>query len=136
MPEPPAEPLPRRKGPRQQQPYPQPPVELVQSAFGPVHMTPAPPPGPPQFQAFTPVAQPASEANGGEADKPYQPLKDVSQTRRCFRQPDGRWWLRIDVTAEQMAGGASARCRPGSPPTWGCRRARAGRSGARPASWR
>jgi hypothetical protein len=80
----------------------------VQSAFGPVHMTPAPPPGPPQFQAFTPVAQPASEANGGEADKPYQPLKDVSQTRRCFRQPDGRWWLRIDVTAEQMAGGECA----------------------------
>ncbi|MEV4567032.1 hypothetical protein AB0K12_24965 [Nonomuraea sp. NPDC049419] len=107
-PEPPAEPLPRRKGPRQQQPYPQPPVELVQSAFGPVHMTPAPPPGPPQFQAFTPVVQPAGEANGGEADQPYQPLKDVSQTRRCFRQPDGRWWLRIDVTAEQMAGGECA----------------------------
>ncbi|TYB56772.1 hypothetical protein FXF51_42435 [Nonomuraea sp. PA05] len=97
----PPPPLPQRK-PYQQQP--QPPVELVPSAFGPVGMTPQPPPGPPQFQAFTPAAQPMQEANG-EQDKPYQPLKDVSQTRRCFRQPDGRWWLRIDVTAEQLAGG-------------------------------
>ncbi|MEV0195426.1 hypothetical protein [Nonomuraea sp. NPDC050691] len=47
---------------------------------------------------------------GGEQQigKPYQPLKDVSQTRRCFRQPDGRWWLRVDVTAEQLAGGECA----------------------------
>ncbi|MCP2364616.1 hypothetical protein HD597_011636 [Nonomuraea thailandensis] len=103
QPELPPPPLPQRK-PFQQQP--QPPVELVPSAFGPVGMTP-PPPGPPQFQAFTPVAQPAQEANG-EPDKPYQPLKDVSQTQRCFRQPDGRWWLRIDVTAEQLAGGECA----------------------------
>ncbi|MFG1700772.1 hypothetical protein [Nonomuraea sp. NPDC049309] len=110
VPEPPAEPLPRRKAQRQQQPYPQPPVELVPSAFGPVHMTPAPPPGPPQFQAFTPVVPPSGDGNGvaGDGDKPYQPLKDVSQTRRCFRQPDGRWWLRIDVTAEQLAGGECA----------------------------
>ncbi|WP_263657405.1 prolipoprotein diacylglyceryl transferase [Nonomuraea gerenzanensis] len=102
QPELPPPPLPQRK-PYQQQP---PPVELVPSAFGPVGITP-PPPGPPQFQAFTPAAppvQPMQEANG-EQDKPYQPLKDVSQTRRCFRQPDGRWWLRIDVTAEQLAGG-------------------------------
>ncbi|PZG05523.1 hypothetical protein [Nonomuraea aridisoli] len=63
-----------------------------------------PPAGPPVFQAFTPVTPPANEANG-EPERPYQPLKDVSQTRRCFRQPDGRWWLRIDVTAEQLAGG-------------------------------
>ncbi|GAA2889111.1 hypothetical protein GCM10020220_094120 [Nonomuraea rubra] len=97
-PELPPPPLPQRK-PYQQQP--QPPVELVPSAFGPVGLTP---PGPPQFQAFTPAVQPSQEANG-EQDKPYQPLKDVSQTRRCFRQPDGRWWLRIDVTAEQLAGG-------------------------------
>ncbi|WP_146103911.1 hypothetical protein [Nonomuraea solani] len=85
-------------------------VEVVpQSAFGPLQV--APPPGPPQFQAFTPVAPPQSESNGGppeeehEQEQEYQPLKDVSQTRRCFRQPDGRWWLRIDVTAEQLGGG-------------------------------
>ncbi|MEU8323087.1 hypothetical protein AB0C33_32390 [Nonomuraea sp. NPDC048881] len=71
--------------------------------------SPPGPPGPPQFQAFTPVPPPPAEGNGGaEQNKPYQPLKDVSQTRRCFRQPDGRWWLRIDVTAEQLAGGECA----------------------------
>ncbi|MGP3957586.1 hypothetical protein ACTWPT_16420 [Nonomuraea sp. 3N208] len=88
-------------------PRPQPPMDLpAQSAFGPV---PMPPPGPPQFQAFTPGAPPPGESNGGSGEqKPYQPLKDVSQTRRCFRQPDGRWWLRIDVTAEQLAGGECA----------------------------
>ncbi|WP_143082418.1 hypothetical protein [Nonomuraea wenchangensis] len=86
----------------------QPPMDMPpQSAFGPVPLPPSPPPGPPQFQAFKPVA--AHEQNGGSGEqKPYQPLKDVSQTRRCFRQPDGRWWLRVDVTAEQMAGGECA----------------------------
>jgi hypothetical protein len=81
-------------------------AEPAPSAFGQLQ---TPPPGPPQFQAFIPVTPPA-ESNGGtgEHDKPYQPLKDVSQTRRCFRQPDGRWWLRIDVTAEQLAGGECA----------------------------
>ncbi|MEO3805797.1 hypothetical protein [Nonomuraea sp. B1E8] len=96
----------------QPQPQPQPQAAQApqaQSAFGPVQAAP-PPAGPPQFQAFAPVA-PAGESNGGSADEagqPYQPLKDVSQTRRCFRQPDGRWWLRIDVTAEQLAGGECA----------------------------
>ncbi|MFG1704002.1 hypothetical protein ACFLIM_12485 [Nonomuraea sp. M3C6] len=85
-----------------------PPPPQPQSAFGPAQ---SPPPGPPQFQAFTPVTPPVGESNGGsgeQQDKPYQPLKDVSQTRRCFRQPDGRWWLRVDVTAEQLAGGECA----------------------------
>ncbi|WP_125636761.1 hypothetical protein [Nonomuraea sp. WAC 01424] len=93
----------------------QPPAEFQQphSAFGAVPQPPppppGPPPGPPQFQAFTPATPAPEEANGGsEQNKPYQPLKDVSQTRRCFRQPDGRWWLRIDVTAEQLAGGECA----------------------------
>ncbi|WP_433350573.1 hypothetical protein ACQP25_40995 [Microtetraspora malaysiensis] len=31
-------------------------------------------------------------------------LKDVALTRRCFRQPDGRWWLRVDVTAQHLEG--------------------------------
>ncbi|MGI5286990.1 hypothetical protein ACQEVF_27130 [Nonomuraea polychroma] len=88
-------------------PRPQPPMDLpAHSAFGPVPMPP-PPSGPPQFQAFTPPAPGESNGTPGE-QKPYQPLKDVSQTRRCFRQPDGRWWLRIDVTAEQLAGGECA----------------------------
>ncbi len=66
-----------------------------------------PDPVPSQFQAFAPAVAVRPEGNGAPAEqagKPYQPLKDVSQTRRCFRQPDGRWWLRIDVTAEQLSG--------------------------------
>ncbi|WP_431916923.1 hypothetical protein [Nonomuraea jabiensis] len=92
------------------QPQSQPQPQLQpQSAFGSPQLPPSPPPGPPQFQAFTPVAPQVEEANGDSGEhKPYQPLKDVSQTRRCFRQPDGRWWLRIDVTAEQLAGGECA----------------------------
>ncbi|MGS2645221.1 hypothetical protein [Streptosporangium sp. LJ11] len=48
-------------------------------------------------------------ANGGNPGQeprkaPFRPLKDVSLTRRCFRQPDGRWWLRIDVTREHLGG--------------------------------
>ncbi|MDX3101187.1 hypothetical protein [Nonomuraea angiospora] len=90
------------------QPQPQPQLQ-PQSAFGSPQLPPSPPPGPPQFQAFTPAAPQVEESNGGSGEhKPYQPLKDVSQTRRCFRQPDGRWWLRIDVTAEQLAGGECA----------------------------
>jgi len=70
-----------------------------------------PDPVPSQFQAFAPAMPLQSEGNGAPAEpaaKPYTPLKDVSQTRRCFRQPDGRWWLRIDVTAEQLSGGECA----------------------------
>ncbi|MFI6296269.1 hypothetical protein ACIBEJ_32065 [Nonomuraea sp. NPDC050790] len=55
-----------------------------------------------RFGAFTP--HDPAEQNGEQAAKPYQPLKDVSQTRRCFRQPDGRWYLRVDVTAEHLGG--------------------------------
>ncbi|MFI7421966.1 hypothetical protein [Nonomuraea sp. NPDC049684] len=91
----------------------QPPPPMPPPPTPPPPMPPPPsqagPPGPLQFQAFTPVPPPPAEGNGGaEQNKPYQPLKDVSQTRRCFRQPDGRWWLRIDVTAEQLAGGECA----------------------------
>jgi hypothetical protein len=43
-------------------------------------------------------------ANGAAADKPPGQLKDVALTRRCFRQPDGRWWLRVDVTDEHLQG--------------------------------
>jgi len=58
------------------------------------------------------VEKPGSEVGGtggppggGEPRKaPFRPLKDVSLTRRCFRQPDGRWWLRIDITAEHLGG--------------------------------
>lgn len=44
------------------------------------------------------------EAGGGVGGQ----LKDVSLTRRCFRQPDGRWWFRVDVTEDHLAGGPCA----------------------------
>lgn len=58
---------------------------------------------PPAFGQFPVVEQPPAQ-NGPPKEGPGK-LKDVSQTRRCFRQPDGRWWLRVDVTAEQLGGG-------------------------------
>jgi hypothetical protein len=42
----------------------------------------------------------------GEAE-PYQPRKDVSETRRSFRSRDGRWWHRVDVNAEHLRGSGS-----------------------------
>ncbi|MFD2348953.1 hypothetical protein ACFSTC_05405 [Nonomuraea ferruginea] len=80
-------------------PVPKPVQKPAPTGLPPGFMPPDPVPS--QFQAFAPAVPVQSEENG----KPYQPLKDVSQTRRCFRQPDGRWWLRVDVTAEQLSGG-------------------------------
>ncbi|WP_066371408.1 sigma factor-like helix-turn-helix DNA-binding protein [Herbidospora mongoliensis] len=37
----------------------------------------------------------------------YQPRRDVSNTRRCFRSRDGRWWHRVDVNAEHLRGSGS-----------------------------
>ncbi|WP_344858117.1 hypothetical protein [Planomonospora alba] len=56
-----------------------------------------------------PAPEPSREAAGEAAGRPAEavtprPLKDVSLTRRCFRQPDGRWWLRVDITAEHLSG--------------------------------
>lgn len=57
--------------------------------------------------------EPVPEAGEGAvpgpeaADAPERgrgPLKDVALTRRCFRDPDGHWWLRVDVTAEHLQG--------------------------------
>ncbi|MET8002401.1 sigma factor-like helix-turn-helix DNA-binding protein [Nonomuraea glycinis] len=42
----------------------------------------------------------------GEAE-PYQPRKDVPETRRSFRSRDGRWWHRVDVNAEHLRGSGS-----------------------------
>ncbi|MEV4095156.1 hypothetical protein [Streptosporangium saharense] len=50
-------------------------------------------------------APPPAPEDEERKEGPFRPLKDVSLTRRCFRQPDGRWWLRIDVTAEHLQGG-------------------------------
>ncbi|GGP11853.1 hypothetical protein LDL08_31520 [Nonomuraea glycinis] len=97
----PAAPLPL--GPMPGQPMPQ--AASLPPGFVP------PDPVPSQFQAFAPAVAVPGDGNGSageQAGKPYQPLKDVSQTRRCFRQPDGRWWLRIDVTAEQLSGSECA----------------------------
>ncbi|WP_405141637.1 hypothetical protein OG589_31470 [Sphaerisporangium sp. NBC_01403] len=41
----------------------------------------------------------------GPQSTPTGQLKDVSMTRRCFRHPDGLWWLRVDVAPEQLTGG-------------------------------
>ncbi|WP_431895835.1 hypothetical protein [Nonomuraea sp. bgisy101] len=64
----------------------------------------APVQAPARFEEFAAPAPAPSDGNG----KPYQGFKDVALTKRCFRQPDGRWWLRIDVTAEQLATGECA----------------------------
>ncbi|MFI6884743.1 sigma factor-like helix-turn-helix DNA-binding protein [Streptosporangium canum] len=44
-------------------------------------------------------------AGAEQAD--YQPRRDVSATRRCFRSRDGRWWHRVDVNAEHLRGSGS-----------------------------
>lgn len=64
---------------------------------------------PPGGAAEQPPPGPPEEPGPGETEKrpakePFRPLKDVSLTRLCFRQPDGRWWLRIDVTPEHLHG--------------------------------
>lgn len=33
-----------------------------------------------------------------------EPEPDAASSARCFRAPDGRWWHRIDITAEQLNG--------------------------------
>lgn len=105
-----------------QPPIPPPVPPVVPPAVPPAVAAPFPAPqadGPAPGSRFHPFAPGspapagvAGESNGAVSEeghgKPYQPLKDVSQTRRCFRQPDGRWWLRVDVTAEQLAGGECA----------------------------
>jgi hypothetical protein len=42
-----------------------------------------------------------------EEAEPYQPRRDVSMTRRCFRSRDGRWWHRVDINAEHLRGSGS-----------------------------
>ncbi|MEW9529201.1 sigma factor-like helix-turn-helix DNA-binding protein [Microbispora sp. NPDC049125] len=44
---------------------------------------------------------------GQDQSGPYQPRRDVSMTRRCFRSRDGRWWHRVDVNAEHLRGSGS-----------------------------
>ena len=39
-----------------------------------------------------------------EQPDPYQTRKDVALSVRCFRSRDGRWWHRIDVTADHLRG--------------------------------
>ncbi|WP_236003970.1 sigma factor-like helix-turn-helix DNA-binding protein [Nonomuraea antri] len=48
----------------------------------------------------------AGTSPAGESE-PYQPRKDVSETRRSFRSRDGRWWHRVDVNAEHLRGSGS-----------------------------
>ncbi|MER7501926.1 sigma factor-like helix-turn-helix DNA-binding protein [Nonomuraea pusilla] len=48
----------------------------------------------------------AGTSPAGESG-PYQPRKDVSETRRSFRSRDGRWWHRVDVNPEHLRGSGS-----------------------------
>ncbi|GII93110.1 hypothetical protein [Sinosporangium siamense] len=68
---------------------------------------------PPDRNGTPPQQQEGRDEGGqGEAEQtpqspapaaaPVRALKDVSATRRCFRQPDGRWWLRVDVTVDHL----------------------------------
>ncbi|RBQ18522.1 hypothetical protein DP939_18645 [Spongiactinospora rosea] len=79
----------------------------------PAAAVPLPPPPPPAETPEPPSEselqqepeQPQEQPPGQEpASKGFRPFKDVSFTRRCFRQPDGRWWLRIDLTGEHLNG--------------------------------
>jgi DNA-directed RNA polymerase, sigma subunit (sigma70/sigma32) len=40
----------------------------------------------------------------GQEPDPYQQRRDVSRTLRCFRSRDGRWWHRVDITADHLRG--------------------------------
>ncbi|MFI8362542.1 sigma factor-like helix-turn-helix DNA-binding protein [Streptomyces sp. NPDC085612] len=40
----------------------------------------------------------------GEQDAPYVPRNDVAGTRRCFVGADGRWWYRMELTADHLRG--------------------------------
>ncbi|MEO3859722.1 hypothetical protein [Acrocarpospora sp. B8E8] len=77
---------------------------------------PAPPPKPAIDVEPEPKPEPEPETKAVPRPVPKPPprtepkpkaepgLKDVAHTVRCFRQPDGRWWLRVDVTADHLAG--------------------------------
>lgn len=54
----------------------------------------------PQAASAPPAASPATQATthyGPRADDP-------STAARCFRAPDGRWWHRVDITADHLNG--------------------------------
>ncbi|GAT69701.1 DNA-directed RNA polymerase sigma-70 factor [Planomonospora sphaerica] len=65
---------------------------------------PSPPGAADPFGAASSPGRPGFFESSFPPDAAARPLKDVSLTRRCFRQPDGRWWLRVDITADHLAG--------------------------------
>ncbi|PSK96728.1 hypothetical protein CLV63_11025 [Murinocardiopsis flavida] len=52
--------------------------------------------------------RPADAADGGPQAAPAGPPQpkpaEVTTSARCFRAPDGRWWHRVDVSAELLSG--------------------------------
>ena len=38
------------------------------------------------------------------ARTPYRPRRTVERTRRCFRDPEGLWWLRVELNGEHLRG--------------------------------
>src|SRR5690606_8815137 len=56
-------------------------------------------------------AAPQTTTNGlpirrrpAESKAAAEPKPSVAASARCFRAPDGRWWHRVDVTADQLNG--------------------------------
>lgn len=61
--------------------------------------------------ALAPGTPGATTANGlpirrrpTAAEPRPEPKEGVAASARCFRAPDGRWWHRVDVTADQLNG--------------------------------
>ncbi|MUL43610.1 hypothetical protein FZ103_20960 [Streptomonospora sp. PA3] len=79
---------------------------------GPGYGTP-PDPGPEAEGTTTANGLPIRRRPGAEAphqERPEQPAPEapqppqVADSARCFRAPDGRWWHRVDVTADHLNG--------------------------------
>ena len=83
--------LPIRRRPDAPESVPQP-----QEQYTPQH-SPGPAPHPAPAPPTAPPATPAAAHYGPSADDP-------STAARCFRAPDGRWWHRVDITADHLNG--------------------------------
>ena len=72
----------------------------------PAHQAPAPFPASPDARMPEPTVQvPPSPAQVAPPAAPGRPFPgDPAMSARCFRAPDGRWWHRIDITADHLNG--------------------------------
>ncbi|PRX92511.1 hypothetical protein [Allonocardiopsis opalescens] len=51
-----------------------------------------------------PIRRPGERPAAAAALNQPEPVYNVTDSARCFRSPDGRWWQRIDVTADHLNG--------------------------------